>query len=218
MENNLEKKSNNWCIFFIKLDRLAAWVLLFVMLAYAITGYGMTKGLIDSQIAHTWHLSILGVIGIITFIIHTGWAIHLTMKRNKIWNNFTKNALISFYILLLMFFGYIHFFYQGTKVAPQRNTVSNETNIQTKNTETTTATAEDSTTKIFTAETLAKYNGLSGQPAYVAIDGKVYDVSSVYRNGNHHGYSAGLDLTEEFYKEHPANMMKGYEIVGIYQK
>ena len=45
------------------------------------------------------------------------------------------------------------------------------------------------TTRIFTAEELAKYNGQDGNPAYVAIDGTVYDVSNVpaWRNGKHHG-------------------------------
>ena len=41
------------------------------------------------------------------------------------------------------------------------------------------------TTRTFTAEELAKYNGQNGQPAYVAIDGTVYDVSAAIRRSLH---------------------------------
>lgn len=50
-----------------------------------------------------------------------------------------------------------------------------------------------------TAEELAMYNGKDGKPAYVAISGKVYDVTSVpaWSGGIHQGaYEAGKDLTD----------------------
>ncbi|GAA0076508.1 hypothetical protein UT300005_08860 [Clostridium sp. CTA-5] len=52
----------------------------------------------------------------------------------------------------------------------------------------------------FTLEELAQYNGKNGNPAYVAIEGIVYDVSgkSVWDNGEHFGLTAGKDLTEQF--------------------
>ncbi|MCB2294541.1 heme/steroid-binding protein [Clostridium algoriphilum] len=52
----------------------------------------------------------------------------------------------------------------------------------------------------FTLEELSKYNGIGGNPAYVAINGIVYDVSSVkaWAGGVHFGVSAGKDVTEEF--------------------
>lgn len=52
----------------------------------------------------------------------------------------------------------------------------------------------------FTAEELAKYNGTGGQPAYVAYEGVVYDVSdsAMWGDGDHEGmHSAGADLTSE---------------------
>lgn len=54
--------------------------------------------------------------------------------------------------------------------------------------------------KQFTLEELAKYNGSNGKPAYVAVEGIVYDVSlsSPWGGGTHFGLYAGKDLTKEF--------------------
>lgn len=52
----------------------------------------------------------------------------------------------------------------------------------------------------FTAEELSKYNGQKGEPAYVAYEGVVYDVteSAMWGEGDHEGlHFAGRDLTDE---------------------
>ncbi|MCR1902087.1 cytochrome b5 domain-containing protein [Ligilactobacillus apodemi] len=53
--------------------------------------------------------------------------------------------------------------------------------------------------KTFTLKELAHYNGQDGAPAYIAVDGVVYDVSqrSAWKNGQHHGYKAGNDFSEQ---------------------
>ncbi|MEA5013177.1 MAG: cytochrome b5 domain-containing protein [Candidatus Limiplasma sp.] len=50
-----------------------------------------------------------------------------------------------------------------------------------------------------TLEELAAYDGKDGNPAYIAVDGVIYDVSgsSRWKNGEHNGYSAGQDLTDK---------------------
>ncbi len=52
--------------------------------------------------------------------------------------------------------------------------------------------------KQLTLEELKKYNGEDGNPAYVAIDGIIYDVTDVdpWKGGKHHGNVAGKDLSE----------------------
>ena len=49
--------------------------------------------------------------------------------------------------------------------------------------------------KIFTLDELKQYNGKDGKPAYVAVDGIVYDVSASdkWKNGDHNGFEAGND-------------------------
>lgn len=55
-------------------------------------------------------------------------------------------------------------------------------------------------TKEFTLSELSKYNGTMGNPAYVAVNGIVYDVSNIpkWSGGTHYGLTAGKDLSSEF--------------------
>lgn len=71
---------------------------------------------------------------------------------------------------------------------------------------------------IFTKEKLAQYNGKNGINAYIAVNGIVYDVSSKWKDGKHHGLEAGKDLTQEFLDSpHGHTMIGKLEIVGRYQ-
>lgn len=72
--------------------------------------------------------------------------------------------------------------------------------------------------KQFTMETLSEFDGKDGRPAYIAVDGLVYDVTgnSSWPVGKHHGFEAGKDLTTEFEKEHGKSKLQGIEIMGTY--
>jgi predicted heme/steroid binding protein len=69
-------------------------------------------------------------------------------------------------------------------------------------------------TKVLTKEDLARNDGSSGKPAYVAVNGTVYDVSMVkqWAGGTHFGLYAGQDLSSEFMGCHNA-MLKILEKV-----
>ncbi|MDP4090378.1 MAG: cytochrome b5 domain-containing protein [Bacillota bacterium] len=56
----------------------------------------------------------------------------------------------------------------------------------------------------FTIEELTKYNGRRGMPAYVAVDGIVYDLSNVssWGGGTHFGLVAGENLSAEYMSCH----------------
>lgn len=80
--------------------------------------------------------------------------------------------------------------------------------------------AEASKQKTLTVEELAEYNGKDGQPAYIAIDGKVYDVSDVpqWAGGDHAGmFEAGKDYTNELKTQapHSASLLQGTPVVGV---
>lgn len=68
--------------------------------------------------------------------------------------------------------------------------------------------------KTFTLEELAKYDGKDGRPAYVVVDGLVYDLSSVFYQGMHYQHVAGKSLTKEFYSQHTKEALENYAIVG----
>lgn len=199
-----------------KLDRLAAWTLLIVVLLFAISGYGLTKGLIDRQLASSLHLYWLMPIGFLAFIAHVGWAVHLACKRWRIWNLATKTILALLGVALAAGFIYANYFYNAS--GQQRGSVPEPKELQGQAPNgTATATAEGvAATEIFTKEQLSRYDGKNGNPAYVAIDGKVYDASSVFRNGLHYGYSAGQDLSKEFHGKHPDQFLNKLRLIGAY--
>ncbi|MBC2396976.1 steroid-binding protein [Clostridium tetanomorphum] len=73
-------------------------------------------------------------------------------------------------------------------------------------------------TKEFTLEELSKYDGAVGNPAYVAINGVVYDVSyeAAWGGGSHFGLLAGNDLTAQFNGCHGnIDILKNLLKVGI---
>ena len=81
----------------------------------------------------------------------------------------------------------------------------------------TTPSAENGTLEL-TLEQLKQYDGKNGNPAYVAVDGVIYDVTNVpqWKNGEHNGYSAGNDLTDIIKNKSPhgVKQLKGIPVVG----
>jgi predicted heme/steroid binding protein len=73
--------------------------------------------------------------------------------------------------------------------------------------------------KKFTREELAKFNGRNGNPAYLAYNGKVYDVSesSFWLDGDHLGaHQAGKELTEELtLAPHGPENLDRVKLVGV---
>lgn len=79
--------------------------------------------------------------------------------------------------------------------------------------------------RIFTLDELKNYNGQNGNPAYVAVNGVVYDVtkSPKWRNGLHNACSsstyAGADFSELIKSSpHGANIMEKFPVIGTLPK
>jgi predicted heme/steroid binding protein len=69
-----------------------------------------------------------------------------------------------------------------------------------------------------TLEELAEYNGKDGNPAYIAVEGVIYDVtnSKKWEDGEHNGFTAGEDLTDKI-KEvspHGTSVLSKLPVVG----
>ncbi|SKC72553.1 Predicted heme/steroid binding protein [Maledivibacter halophilus] len=70
----------------------------------------------------------------------------------------------------------------------------------------------------FTMEELKENNGSGGKPAYIAVNGIVYDVSSeaTWGGGTHFGIYAGTDATKEFARCHGGSeILKKLPKIGI---
>lgn len=71
--------------------------------------------------------------------------------------------------------------------------------------------------RTFTPAELSGYNGRDGNPAYVAVNGTVYDVTNNagWAAATHFGLTAGRDLTNEFASCHAGQpILSGLRVVG----
>ncbi len=69
-----------------------------------------------------------------------------------------------------------------------------------------------------TRKELAEYNGQNGALAYIACNGKVYDVSNSFhwRNGRHHAlHTAGVDLSDALKEApHGSHLLDRVPVIG----
>jgi predicted heme/steroid binding protein len=70
-----------------------------------------------------------------------------------------------------------------------------------------------------TKEELTQYNGKEGAPAYIAYEGKVYDVSHsfLWQKGRHQVlHIAGVDLTTELdTAPHGPDLLERFPVIGM---
>jgi predicted heme/steroid binding protein len=71
----------------------------------------------------------------------------------------------------------------------------------------------------FTLDELKQYDGKEGRPAYIAFNGKVYDVteSFMWADGDHQGqHVAGKDLSSEMgMAPHGEETLERVKLVGV---
>jgi len=75
----------------------------------------------------------------------------------------------------------------------------------------------DNDLKTFTQEELAKYDGLNGNPAYIAVNGVVYNLTNIptWAAATHFGLTPGKDLTPQYTTCHAgANILNTLPVVG----
>ncbi len=75
----------------------------------------------------------------------------------------------------------------------------------------------DAGNRDITLQDLAQYNGKNGKPAYVAVNGVIYDVTgnAAWAAATHFGLTAGKDLSNEFSACHKGSeILKKLIVVG----
>lgn len=76
---------------------------------------------------------------------------------------------------------------------------------------------QPSAERLFTLEELARYNGRDGNPAYVAVNGVVYDVTNnaAWGGATHFGLASGTDVTSQFASCHAGQpILSKLKVVG----
>lgn len=68
--------------------------------------------------------------------------------------------------------------------------------------------------RVVTRTELNRFDGSNGAPAYIAINGTVYDITGVhlFKDGRHHGVTPGNDVSDLFV--HKDAILKRLKIVG----
>jgi predicted heme/steroid binding protein len=73
--------------------------------------------------------------------------------------------------------------------------------------------------RVFTVDELAKFDGKDGRPAYIAFQGKVYDVSASdeWQDGLHYEeHPAGADFTDDMdFAPHNEDVLATFPVVGV---
>ncbi|MBU0727358.1 hypothetical protein KKA95_01600 [Patescibacteria group bacterium] len=109
MENEIKKF--NIAHYLYNLSNIAAFVMMLVIIAFGISGYGLSQGIISKELARTLHFTWLAPIGVTALTIHTYWNIHLSLKRYHPWNIITKIGLFMFYAAIVGGFVYLEYFH-----------------------------------------------------------------------------------------------------------
>lgn len=91
-----------------KLNTYSAWLLFLLVFLYFISGYGMTKNIIDKEVATLIHEKYLPVPTIVLFVVHGGLGARILLKRaglssDKVIRYVTLLIFITVFLTLLYF-------------------------------------------------------------------------------------------------------------------
>lgn len=86
--------------FLNQIDKFGMWILLALVLSFVLTGYGMTKHIMDPVLAKYIHTRLLPLPLLIFFCIHVVKAVRNQFKK---WNLFNNERLLDIYAYTLVF-------------------------------------------------------------------------------------------------------------------
>ena len=94
----------------IKLERFSAWALLVLVILYVVSGYGITKNIIDPVFSKYLHDKLLAVPFFIFFVLHVGIATRTALIRWKVFKTAEAGNIyiIVFSLILLGLFLWLY--------------------------------------------------------------------------------------------------------------
>jgi len=97
--------------FLVKLNRFSAWILLILIILFIVSGYGVTKQVINPVFAANLHNKLLPIPLFIFFLLHVGISIRYALRRWKLFKNEkTANAYVLIISLIFLIFFFWLFF------------------------------------------------------------------------------------------------------------
>jgi uncharacterized membrane protein len=93
------------------IDRHSRWILLVIMLLFIITGFGITKNIMDQRLAKQLHENVLPVPFYVLLLLHVFYPLPANLVRWKAFKSETVAAVYA-YILAAIFLGlclWLHF-------------------------------------------------------------------------------------------------------------
>lgn len=94
--------------FLIKLNRFSAWVLLILIVLFIVSGYGMTKQIINPVSAAYLHNKLLPIFLFVFFVLHVSISSSYTLRR---WKVFSTAKAANIYVLIFGLLLLIIFFW-----------------------------------------------------------------------------------------------------------
>ena len=93
-----------------RISRWSAWVAFIVVLLFVVTGYGMTKRMIDPALAKLLHGKILPIPLFLALVLHSGISARHSLRRWKVFkSDVTTDLYVLFFCLfLLTFFAWLY--------------------------------------------------------------------------------------------------------------
>lgn len=88
--------------YLLKFDRFCSWLLIAIMAAFFITGYGETKAIIPAQLAKFIHETILPVPGAVAFAFHSAYGMHIAFKRWRWWGRTPLIILVLYAVIMVI--------------------------------------------------------------------------------------------------------------------
>ena len=88
-----------WVTFLAKLDRWAAWTTIIMIVLFVVTGYGMTKDIMDRDLARRLHSDIIPIPFFVALLIHGGLSLRHAMWR---WKVFEKRSAADLFVLAVV--------------------------------------------------------------------------------------------------------------------